>query len=237
MLHKLFSLTFTIFILITSAYSQTVDEIIAQMQKANGYDNLKNVQSWKIIGDQTAMGMSMPFTQYIKNPNLFRYEQEIMGSKIIMAYDGNEGWMLNPMSGTETQPISPEQLDKLKNQKYMLQGPLSDYKARGIKIELVGKDNVDGKDTYKFNLNDKDAMSQLWVDASTYLPLKFHTSTAQMGKSIETDIFFKEYKNFSGVMMPAVVDMNAGGFNATTVFSSIDFNTPMDDSLFKKPAK
>ena len=239
MTRKVLAFIIVSFILITTTYSQNVDEIISKMDKARGNPEvLSKITSMLSKGTMSMMSMSLPFTQYIKEPNLFRYEQEVMGQQIIIAFDGKTGWMINPMSGKSgPEDMTPDQVEQYQNQKYALEGPLVNYKERGIKVESAGTDKVDGKDAIKLKLITKNSESQLWIDASTYYPVKQHAKSAQMGQQVEVDIFFSGYKSFDGLMMPTNLMMTAGSFTSTTTFDSVELNKPMDDSLFKKPAK
>ena len=237
MFKKIFILLFIAAFITCIAQAQTVDDIVNNMNKNKGSaEAFAKVQNWKITGTTSMMGQNIAFVQYLKKPDMLRSEQEMMGKHIVQTYDGKEGWMVNPLAGSdEPQPIDSATIEQMKRMNDIFEGPVSNYKERGLKIELLGKEAVNGNDCFKLKIMKKDNESTLWVNTSTYMPAKMKSTVNQMGQNMDVETSFPEYKNFEGIQMPTKIIMSAMGMDITMVFEKIEFNIPMDDLLFKKP--
>ncbi|OGU12036.1 MAG: hypothetical protein A2X61_04185 [Ignavibacteria bacterium GWB2_35_12] len=219
------------------AQAQTVDDIVNNMNKNKGSaEAFAKVQNWKMTGSTSMMGQNIAFVQYFKKPNMLRLEQDMMGQHIIQTFDGKEGWMVNPMTGSnEPQPMDSTTIEQMKRMNDVFEGPVSNYKEKGLKIELLGNEDVNGTNCFKLKIIKQDNESTLWVNSSTYFPVKMKSTVNQMGQSMEVETSFLDYKNFEGINMPTKIVMLAMGMEIAMVFEKIEFNTAMSDSLFKKP--
>ncbi len=239
MTKRLLTIAIMIFAFTAISYSQTVDDIIGKsMQAAGGEAKFSTVKTMKMTGSMDMMGMNMPFTIYNKKP-AFRMEQEVMGQKMISAYNGKTGWMISPMSGsTEPQEIPEEMLNSVKQQANFGQNPITSMKENGITATLIGKEKADGVDAYKIKMVGKDnSESFLFIDASKYLPIKMTNQAEVMGQKKDIEMFFKDYKSFDGITMATAIEMKTEGQVITIKFEKVEANIPVDDALFEMPKK
>lgn len=79
--------------------AQTLDEIANKYYAANGLENLEKAQTLIIQGKTSQMGMELPLTIMVKRPDKVKVLQEYNGMKIIIAFDGEKGYMVNPLTG------------------------------------------------------------------------------------------------------------------------------------------
>jgi hypothetical protein len=234
---KLFISLFISLLIATIAYAQTVDEIIDKMNSSKGSSEAyAKISSWKVTGSVSVMGQSVPFLLFLKKPDMFRMEQDMMGQKVIQTYDGKEGWMINPMTGSdEPQQMDQTTIDQMKDMKDVFEEPYKDYKTKGIKIEYLGKEKIEANDYYKLKITDKTSESTVWVDVNTYYPYKQLATISQMGQSFDAETIFLDYKEYSGIIIPTTMNVSVMNMNIVNKFEKIEFNLAMDDSLFKKP--
>ena len=76
------------------------------------------------------------------------------------------------MGRREVEPLTAEEM-KIASGQAELDGWLMDYAAKGTKIQLVGMDKVDDRDTYKVKLTTKNGNSlHVWIAAKTFLEAK-----------------------------------------------------------------
>ena len=76
------------------------------------------------------------------------------------------------MNRREVEPLTAEEM-KIASGQAELDGWQMDYAAKGTKIQLVGMDKVDDRDTYKVKLTTKDGNSlHVWIAAKTFLEAK-----------------------------------------------------------------
>lgn len=220
------------------AYAQTVDEIVDKHVAAlGGMDKIKGISTLITERSLSVQGMEIPSKTTIVVGKAMRSESSVMGNSMIQVVDGTTGWMLRPtmMQGTGEPEDMPA--DQIKQQIGQLDpfGPLVNYKEKGNKIDLVGKEKVDGKDTYHLKVTRKDGQSyDEYVDANTYLISKIKTSM----NGQDGEMSFSDYKAVDGVKFPNTMEItNPQMGTLTMVTTKVTVNPKVDEAIFKKPAK
>ncbi len=79
--------------------AQTLDEIVNKYYAANGTEVLEKATTLYMEGHMSQMGMEMPMTITVKKPNKVRVVITFSGMEIITTFDGEKGYMVNPLSG------------------------------------------------------------------------------------------------------------------------------------------
>ena len=229
-----------------AAFAQTtpsVDELVNKNIAARGgVEKLKAIQSVKVTGKGIAMnGLELPMTVVLKRPGLMRTELSLQGRMIVQAFDGTDSWSINPMTGSdEPQKAAADESKQARNRaESTFDGFLMDYKSKGIKVELVGKEDVEGAPAYKLKLTTKDGdVIYNYLDVGTYLDVKTTANVKQMGQEMEVDSYPSDYKSVNGVMMAHTIDQRVGGNSVMKlVMDKVETNVPIDDAVFKFPAK
>ncbi|GAB4034096.1 outer membrane lipoprotein-sorting protein [Spirosoma gilvum] len=219
------------------AQAQTVDELVDKHVAAlGGADKLNNVKTLYIERSMAINGMEIPSKSTIVVGKSMRTETSVMGNSMVQVVDGSTGWMIRPamMGGTGDPEDMPA--DQLKSSKGQLDpfGALVNYKAKGNQIELVGKEKVDGKDVYHLKVTTKEGQAvDEYLDATTYLINK--VKMAMNGQAAE--IAFSDYKDKDGIKFANTMEMASPQGALTFSTEKITVNGPVDDSIFKKPAK
>jgi outer membrane lipoprotein-sorting protein len=226
--------------LMTTAYAaaQTIEEILAKNVKAHGKEaTIKNITSTKVEMSMAAMGQSIPMTIYNKKPDKMRTQMRVGGTDMITVIDGNKGWVKQQ---GQVQDIPQEQLetvmDQLNTSMNFTGNTISLFKDMGAKIELVGSEKLNDKDYYKIKITSKDKEFFFYIDKETNLEYKLVTKLNMMGEMADVEIVFKEFKDFSGILAPSLVEMTSGGQSmGTSTIKSIEYNQPIDDKMFERP--
>lgn len=215
------------------AAAQAVDEIVARnLQAKGGAVKMKAITTLKQTGTMTMQGgMSAAMTTIAKRPNMNRQEIVMMGQTMIMAFDGTNARMINPMAGPNPIDVPAEQAAMIKDQSDF-DGPLLDYKAKGYTVELVGQEQIDGKNAFHLRVTRKTLPPQdLYLDGTTYLETKLATNVPGSGVM---EIQFGDYRTVDGMMMPFSVKTYAGGMMLTELkLDTVEVNIKVDDALFK----
>ena len=224
------------------AASQTVDDIVAKNVAAKGgMDKIKAVQTVRMTGKMTlGPGIEAPVVLELKRPNMMRMDVTVQGMVGSQAYDGAAGWMLMPFAGSPVpQQMSAEDAAMAAEQADM-DGPLIDYKAKGNKVELLGKEKVEGADAYKLRITLKNGtVRNIYIDAEHFLEIKDESKRMVRGSEVETETIVGDYKEVGGMMFPHSVDSGQKG-NAQRqklVVEKIELNVPLDAARFKMPEK
>jgi len=231
---KFFATAVAAFISVSS-FAQTVDEIVDKHIAAlGGADKLKSVNTIVAERSLSVQGMDIPTVSTLVVNKAVRSESTVMGNSMVQAYDGTSAWMIRPtmMGGTgEPENMPADQLKQLKSQLDPF-GPLFNYKEKGNKVELVGKEKVDKKDTYHLKVTTADGdVSDQYIDATTYLLTK--TKASANGQDIE--ISFSDYKDVDGIKFAYAMDLTNQMGNLAFLTSKIKINSTVDDKVFKKP--
>lgn len=220
------------------AYAQTVDEIVDKHVAAlGGMDKLKGVSTLITERSLSVQGMEIPSKTTIVVGKSLRSESSVMGNSMIQVVNGTTGWMLRPtmMQGTGEPEDMPA--DQIKQQLGQLDpfGPLVNYKEKGNKIDLVGKEKVDGKEAYHLKVTTKDGQAvDEYIDANTYLVSKMK----MVMNGQEGEMGFSDYKAVDGIKFPNTMEIvNPQMGTLTMVTTKITVNPKVDESIFKKPAK
>jgi outer membrane lipoprotein-sorting protein len=230
-------------LIFASAQAQSVDEIIEKhIEALGGMEKLQAIKSIKIAGKSavTAMGFEAEFTRQSKRPHFIRLDVNIQGQSMVQAYDGENAWQIVPFTGNlDPQPMPDFQAKGFKIQAD-IDGPLIDYKKKGHKIELIGKEDLEGTEVYNLKITLKSGeIINMFIDSEHYLALKSKAKVAGPGgNEIESETYFSDYKLVDGTMMPHSITMkNPSQGSVEITVTEAKTNVEMDDSLFKMPAK
>jgi len=160
------------------------------------------------------------------------------GMSMTQAYDGSTGWQINPFSGKKAAEKMTSEETKDMKEEAEFEGQLVNWKDKGYKVELLGKEDMEGTDSYKIKLTDKDNdVTTYWLDASSYLVIKESTKRKFKEKEITQDMYPGNYQPVEGVMFAMSVEIKSGSGNDSQkgTWSKVELNTDVDDTLFKMP--
>ncbi len=230
---KLFTLLAAIMV-VSVCSAQSLDEITNKYYAANGLENLEKAQTIVIKGIASQMGMELPLTIMVKKPNKVKILQEFNGMEIVMAYDGEKAYMINPMTGsTDAVEIPEEQAASVKEYNLFRDTFMESFKAG--RVTLVGEEAVEGKPAFKLTMkSEAGAVTTYFIDKETYLTVKSVQTVSQMGQEMEVESYSKEHKVINGVTFATVITQFVNGAEMGGIkFESIEIDTPIEDSVFK----
>ena len=230
---KLFTLLAAIMV-VSVCSAQSLDEITNKYYAANGLENLEKAQTIVIKGIASQMGMELPLTIMVKKPNKVKILQEFNGMEIVMAYDGEKAYMINPMTGSnDAVEIPEEQAASVKEYNLFRDTFMESFKAG--RVTLVGEEAVEGKPAFKLTMkSEAGAVTTYFIDKETYLTVKSVQTVSQMGQEMEVESYSKEHKVINGVTFATVITQFVNGAEMGGIkFESIEIDTPIEDSVFK----
>jgi hypothetical protein len=147
------------------------------------------------------------------------------------------------------EPYTADEL-KMSSMQADLDGPLVDYAAKGTKIELVGMEKVEDRDTYNLKLTMKNGSAiHVWIDAQTFLEAKIEGQPRRLdGTDHPVEVYFRDYRPVDGLQIPYVLETRvlpvahtALGLKDTpvppekTFIDKVVVNPKLDESRFSKP--
>jgi len=228
------------FLLCIQASAQTVDELIKKnLDAKGGLQKIKAVKSIKVTAKAIQQGLEIPLIIQQKRPNLVRMDVTFQGKSQTMAYDGQGGWKTDPFQGSpDPEKIAGDDLKEAEEQAD-IDGPMVDYKEKGHKVELVGKEDMEGTAVYHLKLTLKNGdVRNIFIDADNYLELKVNLKRKTPGGEVEIDQYVGNYKPVNGMMFAFSIETKVKGQTVSQiVIEKVEIDPPIDDALFKMPAK
>jgi outer membrane lipoprotein-sorting protein len=237
----------TAFALISTAVSaQTADEIVEKAIAASGgREALAKVTSRATTGEMavTTPGGEIKGTIAVLNqaPNkmqtLVTLDLSPVGAgpmTIEQRFDGTDGWATNSMQGETA--LTSSQLDTWRNA--IFPSPFLDYKARGTKIELTGKEKVADREAFALLMTPpKGSATRFWIDATTFQIVKSVTTveTTETGP-LEHTVVLSDFRDVDGLKVPFKFVGSSAVQTFTIVVTKVEHNVDVDPARFVKPA-
>jgi outer membrane lipoprotein-sorting protein len=216
------------------------DELIAKhMEASGGVAQLKAVQTQKITGKVMAQGMEIPFTMVHKRPNMMRLDAQVMGMTLVQCFDGEKGWAINPMTGSE----DPQPMGEVEEKSFRLQadmdGLLVDYADKGYTVEYLGEDEVEGTPVHKLRLDTgDDVVLEYAMDTEYFLIIKQDSKLTYEGNVIESSTYMSDYQEVDGMVTPFSIETRRGDAVMNQIMvETIDYAADVDPSVFVMPEK
>jgi hypothetical protein len=225
-----------------SAPAQTADSLIAKyIQASGGMERIQAIQSLRRTGKYTGGGgFEAVVKQENKRPNHVREEFSIQGMTGINAYDGHDGWKIEPWQGRR----DPESLGEEETHSILddadFDGPLVNYQAKGNHVEYQGVEQIEGSDAFKLKVTRPNGdVSFFYLDTEYYLPIRIDIQWLIRGAPVETEISLGDYKQVNGVYLPFSYEVGPKGSSSSdrgkTTYDKIDANVSLDDQRFVRP--
>ncbi len=216
-----------------SSFAQDAKEIVKKHNEAiGGTEKWSKITSLKKEGTSMMQGMEMPTTITILKGKGMRQEFTIMGALNYVILTPSAGWTFLPVQGQKTpQPMPADQLKDIADN-LDFQDKLMEADAKKYTIELVGKEDIDGKPAFKLKATGADKEEHTYyVDAATFYLVRVVEKADIMGQKMEVTTKYSNHSKLpSGVVMAMKEDSGDAG---TFTLSKIEENTIKDESIFK----
>lgn len=219
----------------------TADEIVAKYVKAiGGMEKIDAVKTLRRSGKFTGGGgFEAKVSQENKRPDFVRQEFTIQGMVGVTAYDGKNGWKIEPWEGKkDAEPLGEEEMKQILEESDF-DGPLVHSKEKGNTVEYVGTEPVEGTDAYKLKVTLKNGdVRYYFMDTDYYVPIKIETKRMIRGAETESETSLGDYKEVAGVYFPHSQEQGQKGSQnrSKIVIDKFEANVPIDDGVFKQPA-
>ena len=209
---------------------QSVDDVVAKAIAARGgVKRIKSLNAQRLTGRISLnSGDSGPLIVETKRPGMMR-EMVTLGDKsMIRTTDGIVGWAVGSLRNlAEPQQVNAEELRTLAASADF-EGPLVDYKAKGNKIELAGKEKIGKRLAFKLVISMKNGENRIdFIDSKTHLEVKWQGLAN--GNIVES--YFRDYREVKGLMYAFEIDSGS----QKIVFDKIEVNPKLDPARFSKP--
>src|SRR6202167_45311 len=190
-----------------AAHAYTAEELAAKNVAAKGgADKLAAIQSLRMSGKLLVNGdqLQLAYVAVVQRPGSIRYEAELQGLTLVQAYDGMEGWKINPFQGRkDPEKMSADDAKELAEDAADFAGALVDYQAKGYKLEYLGTEDVDGTDAHKLRVTRPNGdISFVYLDPDYFLEIRTINRRIEHGIPRETVTDYGDYEKVDGVYLP-----------------------------------
>lgn len=233
--HFLVSVWMAVFA-ITSISAQDLQEILDGHFETIGQEKLLKVKSTYATGKALQAGMEFSFEMINIRPDKVKMIIDVQGSKIIQAYDGENAWAINPLSGSpDPVDVTGPEADGLMETADM-DGQLWDWKEKGHQLELEGTEEIEGSELFVLKLTKKNGnIDYYYLDPDSYLIIKVKSKTIMQGSEVETEAIMSNYQEVEGFIMPFTVEQRMAGQTVLTIMTEeVNIDVEYEDSFFSK---
>src|SRR5688500_2888755 len=227
------------------------EQVVQKAIKAIGGDAYLNVKT--VIGrgfytdyHDGVSGVPLRFVDYIAYPDRERTEFTGGGNRIIQTNYQNEGWLFDAAAKSLKDQTTKQVEDFRTGMRTSMENLLRGWwRKEGATLSYVGRREASlGRRNEAVKLTYPDGF---WIEyefaAVDGTPAKViykrkqkNPDTDEMFQTTEEDRFFKAVA-VSGVSAPLVIDHFRNGVQTSRInYESIEFNKPLTDSMFAKPA-
>jgi len=246
MLSNLWLIPLAVCLQATAARGLTVDEVVARnIQARGGLQNLRAVRSLRLTGKQqfgAGRGDGMveaAWGQVQKRPGQFRQETTRQGLTAVDAYDGREGWSVQPFGGRRDPTRASADDAKGLAHSADIDGPLVDWREKGHRVEYLGTEDVDGSAAHKLRVTLKDGdVKYYFLDEDTLLEVRIVSHHYVRGVEVIYESDIGNYAQVQGVWIPFAFEVGrrGGGRSSRYTVTRAEVNVEVDDALFRFPA-
>ncbi len=237
-------------LMIAPVSAQTVDEIINNyFENTGGIENWKKLEAIKSTGEINYGGMTLPIVQIKTKSGKQLTTAEVQGQTFYQeVFDGKTLWGTNQMT-MAAEKSDAEATQNFKNDLNDFPNPFLDYKDKGYTAELIGKETVDGTETFKIKLVKEpitvdgqkvDDVEYYYFDTENFVPIVFEKELMSgPGKGMVMQVKFSDYEEVDGLYFAfsinqGIKDMPSNGMGGITL-TEIVLNPEIDDSMFNFP--
>lgn len=221
-------------LLSVGVYAQTASEIVSKHIAAlGGQEALKSFKSAKYTQSTIAPGQSIDATATIIFDKAAHINMTMMGNNITVVTKGETGWV---KQGSDAPKDIPAAQLKMITDNMTLPGlELATASAKGEKIDLKGKETVDGQSVYALTTTVQGNPSTVYVDPTTYLITGRKGKVSAMGQTIDTNVAYDDYRKAGALTLPYRAKTEAMGQAATVKLTAFEANPTINESIFEKP--
>src|SRR5262245_26748604 len=187
------------------ARAVTADELIAKNLAARGgAEKLAAVKSMHAVGTtRTFGGAEAKVESWIVDQEKYRSDFTLQGMTAIQSWDGKEAWRVSPFQGRKEPVMIAADDAKPLVDAADIAGPLSNYKAKGSKVEYLGTEDVDGTDAHKLRVTLKSGDTQyVYLDPDHFLEIRIVAKRMVRGQEESSTTELGAYEKVDGLYFP-----------------------------------
>lgn len=227
--------------------AQTAEEIVGTyIKNIGGEEALRKIKNVKMTAKVDAQGMVIPLEMINMTNGKMIVKFEFQGKEMVQqAFDGETSWGVNFMT-QKAEKADAEQTENIKRESKDFPEAFLDYEKKGYKIELIGKETIEGVECFKIKFTKKPLLADgvevenvqyYYFDTENYVPIvtESEIKSGQMKGSISQTVF-SNYTEVEGVYFPFSINSRLkDGQGQPVTIEKVEVNVEVDDNMFKFP--
>lgn len=245
---KTFALTAIFAIATVVSQAQSVDEILDKyFTNTGGKDKWTAIKSIKMAGKMKMQAMELPITMMQGADGKIKMSANFQGKEFVqVAFDGTTAWSTNQMT-MKAEKMEGEDAENIKRDAVGdFPDPFIDYKTKGYKVELEGKETIEGTECFKVKLTkkpqkvegkDEENVVTYFFDAQNYVPIMSRTMVKKGPmKGMAQESLFSDYQDINGLVFPFTISYRMNGQTGQSItMEKIETNVSLDPKEFAFP--
>ena len=229
--------------------AQTADEIINNyFENTGGVDAWRAVEGMRMKAKVNQGGMEIPLEIVRMKDGRQMTSVTFQGLELKQGvFDGEVLWGTNMMT-QKAEKSDAEATEMMKKEMNDFPDPFLDYQDKGYTVELMGKEDFNGTETFKIKLvkepvtvdgEEVQNVSYYFFETENFVPIAIHSEIKQgQAKGMMSEITFSDYQEVEGLYMPFTMSQGVKGQGGQPVtMDSIELNPEVSDSDFAFPAE
>ena len=227
---------------VSQVHALTASELVAKnIEAKGGAAALQAVKSLRREGRLIANGgqFVLDLRETKQRPESIRTEVSMQGLSQVQAYDGKEGWRIDPFGGRKDPERMPADDVREYAEDASIDGVLADAAAAGLPIEYLGTEDIDGTQAHKLKVTRKDGGVQyVYLDPDYFLEIRVESQRTVRGVKRTSVTEYGNYEKVGGVFWPLSIEagIKGEGDPAKFEYSTAVVNPEIAPDYFSFPA-
>jgi hypothetical protein len=200
---------------VTQVHALTASELVAKnIEAKGGAAALQSVKSLRREGRLVVNSgqFVLDLRETKQRPESIRTEVSMQGLSQVQAYDGKEGWRIDPFGGRKDPERMPADDVREYAEDASIDGVLADAAAAGLPIEYLGTEDIDGTQAHKLKVTRKDGGVQyVYLDPDYFLEIRVESQHTVRGVKRTSVTEYGNYEKVGGVFWPLSIESGIKG--------------------------
>lgn len=217
--------------------AQELEEIIEKHIDAHGGAEKWNaIENMKITAQFTAFSEVDDWMAIISRDGKYFSELSLGKFDVIEAFDGQNGWTIDPWMDITYPRLLNEAEENVFFQKAEWMTPFFNYKEKGLALEYLGEEDLEGKAVYAIKVTRPSGNIETWyLSMDSYLEYKRVSMWVDFTYPSEAETYFEDFREVDGVILPFYVEKSFSQRNRVLEIQKVAFNVPLDQKIFEMP--
>lgn len=216
--------------------TQVVERYVAAR---GGAERWSAVEGLEMKGTYSAFSKRSDFTLIRAGGDRYRLDFALLDAPSIRARDDKGPWGLHVLLQPEVGYVTEDPYKSQFERESLFPPVLFDHRGRGLEVEYLGPGDVDGIATETLRVVFPDGQEETWhLDAVTFLEVVVDSQVfdhTQFAESIGQRIFFDDFRDVEGLMIPFFVEAEFGARLESMAVGTVEVDPEIDPARWSPP--